>query len=223
MCLFHCATPALTHQRWEPPNSKRSEPKCFDKTKHFAKDTLPWTEHQKSDRHGGGTSLPVLTNGPVDSFWTDFCATNATTLIYLLWGDRQNWPREKRGKNDGVILPCKNPNPFNLSIVRGDIIFVFGRADSYRRNDGVQGYHTFGTDSHHQTRTSESGDGKPPTSIHGPLSIFFRWAYCKQRRSYTTAGKGGYTLAVQNIYVILSPPPEEHHEGIENLNTIVQG
>ena len=43
----------------------------------------------------------------------------------------------------------------------------------------------------------------------------------EQRRAITTVGKGGYTAAVHNIYSVPSNPPEEHHETVNNLNTIV--
>ena len=42
-------------------------------------------------------------------------------------------------------------------------------------------------------------------------------------RAVTSAGKRRYTLAVQNIYNVPSPPPEEHHKAINNFNAIVQG
>ena len=42
-------------------------------------------------------------------------------------------------------------------------------------------------------------------------------------KTLPTTGKGGYILAVENIYSIPPPPPEEHHKMIDNLNTIVQG
>ena len=42
-------------------------------------------------------------------------------------------------------------------------------------------------------------------------------------RAVTTAGKGGYTMAVQNIYSVLPPPTEEHYEAIDNLNTVIHG
>ena len=38
-----------------------------------------------------------------------------------------------------------------------------------------------------------------------------------------TAGRGRYKAEVQNIYGVLPPPLEEHHEAINNLNNIVQG
>ena len=38
----------------------------------------------------------------------------------------------------------------------------------------------------------------------------------------TTAGKRGYTVAVQNVYSVSPPPPEEHNKAIDNLNTIVK-
>ena len=42
-------------------------------------------------------------------------------------------------------------------------------------------------------------------------------------KTLPTTGKGGYILAVENIYSIPPPPPEEHHKMIDNLNTIVLG
>ena len=36
---------------------------------------------------------------------------------------------------------------------------------------------------------------------------FFHQAYLEQRRAVTTAGKGGYTAVVQNIYGVPPPPP----------------
>ena len=55
------------------------------------------------------------------------------------------------------------------------------------------------------------------------FKIFFHQAHCKQRKTATKAGKGGYTAAVQNIYCVSPPPPEEHHEAIDHINTIFQG
>ena len=39
----------------------------------------------------------------------------------------------------------------------------------------------------------------------------------------TTAGKGGYTAALHNIYGVLPPYTEEDHEAIDNLNNTPQG
>ena len=39
----------------------------------------------------------------------------------------------------------------------------------------------------------------------------------------TTAGKGGYTVAVHNIYSTPPPQPEEHHDAIDSPKTVVQG
>ena len=55
------------------------------------------------------------------------------------------------------------------------------------------------------------------------FKIFFHQAHQKPRKCVTTAGKGGYTAAVQNIYGVPSPPPEEHHDMIDHINTISQG
>ena len=38
---------------------------------------------------------------------------------------------------------------------------------------------------------------------------------------FTTLWKGGYIAAVKNIYGIPLPPQEEHHNAIDNFNTIV--
>ena len=54
------------------------------------------------------------------------------------------------------------------------------------------------------------------------LKIFFHRAHRKPKKGVITAGKGGYTAAVQNIYSVPSPPPEEHHEMIDHINTIFQ-
>ena len=54
-------------------------------------------------------------------------------------------------------------------------------------------------------------------------NIFFRQYHCKQSRAVTTAGKGQYTAAVQNIYGVPPPPAEEHNGKIDNLHTITQG
>ena len=53
--------------------------------------------------------------------------------------------------------------------------------------------------------------------------LFFHRAHWEQRRAVTTAGKGGYTVTVQNVYISPPPPPEEHHETIEDIQTIFQG
>ena len=42
-----------------------------------------------------------------------------------------------------------------------------------------------------------------------------------QRIVVPTAGKGGYTAAVKNIYSVPPTPPEEHHKAIDSINTIV--
>ena len=54
------------------------------------------------------------------------------------------------------------------------------------------------------------------------FKTLFQQAHREQRRAVATAGKGGYTAAVQNIHGVSPRPPEEHHEAIENLNTIIQ-
>ena len=48
-------------------------------------------------------------------------------------------------------------------------------------------------------------------------------AHQEQKISVTTAGKGGYTATVQNIYDAPTKSPEEHNEVIEYIQTIVQG
>ena len=55
------------------------------------------------------------------------------------------------------------------------------------------------------------------------LKIFFHRSNQYQRRAVTTAGKGGYTVAVQNIYGVPPPPLEEHHEAIGYLNKKFKG
>ena len=52
---------------------------------------------------------------------------------------------------------------------------------------------------------------------------FFHQAHCDQRIAVTTAGKGGYTAAVHKIYSVPPPHPEEYHEAIDIINTIVKG
>ena len=55
------------------------------------------------------------------------------------------------------------------------------------------------------------------------FKTFPHQAHREKRREITTAGKGGYAATVKNIYGVPPPPPEDHLEEIENLNTIVQG
>ena len=55
------------------------------------------------------------------------------------------------------------------------------------------------------------------------FKIFFHLAHLKQMKAVTTARKGGCTAAVQNIYCVMPPPTEEHHESIDHINSIVQG
>ena len=55
------------------------------------------------------------------------------------------------------------------------------------------------------------------------FKTFFHQAHCKQRREVNTAVKGEYTVAVQNIYDLSSPPSEENYKAIDNLKTIFQG
>ena len=44
--------------------------------------------------------------------------------------------------------------------------------------------------------------------------LVFHQAHQEQKRLITTAGKGGYTATVQNIYGAPPPSSEEHHEMI---------
>ena len=53
-------------------------------------------------------------------------------------------------------------------------------------------------------------------------NFVFRQAHREQKRAVTTAGKVGYTATVQNIYGALPPYPEEYHEVIEYIPTILQ-
>ena len=66
------------------------------------------------------------------------------------------------------------------------------------------------------------------TTIHRPqdvdkILLFFHRAHREQKRVVTTVGKGGYTATLQNIYGLPPPYPEEQHEVIENIQTILQG
>ena len=70
---------------------------------------------------------------------------------------------------------------------------------------------------------SESKYNNPPTSRRGQNMILFSPAHREQKISVTTAGKGGYTVKVKNIYGAPPPYPEEHHEVIKDMQTIVQG
>ena len=47
-------------------------------------------------------------------------------------------------------------------------------------------------------------------------------AHYEQGRAVATADKGGYTERVQKIYGVPPTLPEEHHEEVDNLSTIVQ-
>ena len=53
--------------------------------------------------------------------------------------------------------------------------------------------------------------------------IFFHQAHQERKRVVTTAGKGGYTATVKKIYGAPPPSPEEHHEAIKDIQTIVHG
>ena len=54
--------------------------------------------------------------------------------------------------------------------------------------------------------------------------VFFHHMHRKQRLAVRTTGKGGYTAAVKNIYVVMPPaPPEEKNADIEPLQAITQG
>ena len=53
--------------------------------------------------------------------------------------------------------------------------------------------------------------------------LFFRRYHQEQRRAVATAYKKGYTTTVQNLYGVTPTPPEEHHESIENIQTIMLG
>ena len=53
--------------------------------------------------------------------------------------------------------------------------------------------------------------------------LFFHRYHQEQRIAVKTAGKGGYTTTLQNVYGAPPPPTEEHHKAIEYIQTIVQG
>ena len=55
------------------------------------------------------------------------------------------------------------------------------------------------------------------------FKTLFHQSHREQRIEVTTTGKWGYTAAIQNIYGVPPPPLEEHHEVVDNLNTILQG
>ena len=54
-------------------------------------------------------------------------------------------------------------------------------------------------------------------------NTFYRQACREKRRETTTTGRWGHTVAIKKIYGVPTTPPEEHHEAIDNLHTIVQG
>ena len=56
----------------------------------------------------------------------------------------------------------------------------------------------------------------------GRVQYLFPPISSKKIIAVTTAGKGGYTAAVQNIHGVSPPPQEEHHGAVYNLNTIYQ-
>ena len=53
--------------------------------------------------------------------------------------------------------------------------------------------------------------------------LFSHQKHREKKRSVTTAGKHGYTATVQNIYGASLSSPEDHHEVIEDIHTILQG
>ena len=55
------------------------------------------------------------------------------------------------------------------------------------------------------------------------FKIFFHRAHHKKGKAITTADKGRYTVAIQNMHGAPPPSPEEHHEAIYHINTTVQG
>ena len=44
----------------------------------------------------------------------------------------------------------------------------------------------------------------------------------RAEESSNTLRKRGYTVAVQKMYVVPPPSPEDHHKAIDQINTIVQ-
>ena len=52
--------------------------------------------------------------------------------------------------------------------------------------------------------------------------LCFHRAHQEQKRAVTTAGKVWYTSTVQNIHGAPPPSPEEHHDVIKDIHTIVQ-
>ena len=56
----------------------------------------------------------------------------------------------------------------------------------------------------------------------GKYNCFTHRAHQEQKRAVTTAGKGGYIATVKKIYGAPPPSLEDHHEVIEDIQTIVQ-
>ena len=69
--------------------------------------------NKKADHHGGATSLPVPTGGPVDVIRTGDRAKDALAPFQFLRVDRKNLPQVKCGEDDGAIQPRGNPSSIN--------------------------------------------------------------------------------------------------------------
>ena len=51
--------------------------------------------------------------------------------------------------------------------------------------------------------------------------LFFHRDHLEQIRAVKTAGKGGYTVTVKNVYGAPPQPLEDHNEAIEEIQIIV--
>ena len=101
--MCRCTTQAITRQQWEPPKNKCSELKSYDKPSAIQEINRRGRSRKKADYHGGGTSPPVPTGGPVDRIFTGVSAHHTIASIYKMRGDRLNRPRVKCNECDGAL------------------------------------------------------------------------------------------------------------------------
>ena len=81
----------------------RLEKKRFEKPMTLQKINRRGQIPKQLDHDDSATSIPVPTGGPVNSIWKGFRIFYVTASFYLLWVDRLNQPRGKRGKNDEAL------------------------------------------------------------------------------------------------------------------------
>ena len=136
--------------------------------------------------------------------------------------NRQNWPRRKFCRDNGALWPRRTP----VSIDR-----IIGKGREWAQEGGEtisdtmmvsKGITLLAQMKIFNKNIREWRRQATDQKTWEKFKIFFHRYHRKQSKVVTTARKGVYTAAVQDIYGVPTPPTEEHHEAINHINKIFQ-